>query len=87
MVVTWDTPVPQCLALHVLPSVYEYPDVITEQLEEECKKGYMSGPFSAPPFQSFVSSDLGLVPKKDQSYRMIHHLSAVACYSVSDGID
>ena len=37
------------------------------------RKGF-AGPFSQPPFPTLQMSSLGLVPKKDGDYRLIHYL-------------
>ena len=40
------------------------------------QKGRVKGPFDKPPFQNFMCSLLGLVPKKEEgSFRLIHDLS------------
>ena len=47
----------------------------------------MVGPFYEPPFNNFLVSPLGLVPKKEEGeYRVIHHLSFPEGSSVNDGI-
>jgi len=45
------------------------------------------GPFSRPPFDNFISSPLGIVPKKTPGeFRLIHHLSYPDGSSVNDFI-
>jgi len=45
------------------------------------------GPLRTPPFASFHTSPLGVVPKKDPSeFRLIHHLSYPKGNSVNDAI-
>ena len=44
------------------------------------------GPFKSPSFSNFHQSPLGLVPKRDGKFRLIHHLSYPAGESVNDGI-
>ena len=52
------------------------PNEVLEKLQKEHKKGHIEGPFSKPPFEPFIISPIGLVPKKDSGkYRMIHDLS------------
>ena len=70
-----------------LPSAYLQPKVIDETLHKECKAGRIAGPFSYPPLAHFRSSGVGLVPKKDGGWRMIHHLSAPSGSSVNDYIN
>ena len=36
------------------------PEVIDELIDQECKKGYLYGPFNEPPFESYRVSPLGL---------------------------
>lgn len=45
------------------------------KLAKESLAGRVAGPFSAPPFSPFVCSPLGLVPKSDGKFRLIHDLS------------
>ena len=45
-------------------------------MEKEISLGRIKGPFLHPPFSNFMSSPLGLVPKKEiGQYRLIHDLS------------
>jgi hypothetical protein len=46
------------------------------KLKKEMSKLRISGPFYTPPFQNFVCSPLGLVPKKEHGqFRLNHDLS------------
>ena len=57
-------------------SVHENPSIVSNKLKEESSLGRIAGPFVSPPFTPFVTSPLGLVPKKEQnSYILIHDLS------------
>ena len=48
----------------------------TTQPTEDLEKGRIEGPFSTPPFDPFIISPIGIVPKKDSGkFRMIHDLS------------
>ena len=49
--------------------------------------GQTAGPFDIPPFTNFMSSGLGVVPKKNGKLRLIHHLSAPVARSINNGID
>ena len=70
-----------------LRSALEAPLVVNAKLEKELSAGRIAGPFHAPPFHDFVSSPLGIVPKKSPNeFRLIHHLSYPAGSSVNDGI-
>lgn len=76
---TRTTPNLQSAALH--------PEVIDQMLLRECARGHIAGPFPAPPCDNLQSSGVGVVPKKDGSWRMIMHLSAPPSSSINDGID
>ena len=58
---------------------------MTEQmLKKELEKGRIAGPFQCIPFEHFISSPIGLIPKKETNkYRMIHDLS----YPHSEGVN
>jgi len=52
------------------------PQVVTKKIHREIQKGRIKGPFKEPPFNNFICSPLGLVPKKESgSFRLIHDLS------------
>ena len=71
-----------------LKSAYEYPQIVRKKIEKEVQLGRIVGPFSAPPFDNFRCSPIGLVPKRIQGeYRLIHHLSSPKGSSVNDCID
>ena len=68
-----------------LRSAQDHPHIIVSKLEREIEAGRIVGPFSSPPFPNFVSSPLGVVPKKQPSeFRLIHHLSYPEGSSVND---
>lgn len=72
---------------HNLPSPLAQPDIVTDKIAKELNSGRIAGTFHVPPFDNFVSSPLGLVPKKQPGqFRLIHHLSYPKGYSVNDGI-
>ena len=56
------------------------------KINKEIKLGRIVGPFPTPPFHDFHMSPLGLVPKRDGKFRLIHHLSYPEGGSVNDGI-
>ena len=56
-------------------SVLENEDLVSEKINSECSLGRISGPFSSPQFENYKISPLGLVPKKDGGFRIIHDLS------------
>ena len=58
-----------------------------EKIQKEVSLGRVAGPFSQPPFPTLQVSSLGLVPKKDGDYRLIHHLSYPENASINYFID
>lgn len=70
-----------------LKSAREQPSAVYAKLGKELQAGRIVGPFSVPPFSPFVTSPLGIVPKKvPNEFRLIHHLSYPDSVSVNDGI-
>lgn len=70
-----------------LISANDQPNIITDKLHKEIEAGRVAGPFSAPPFDNFVVSPLGIVPKKaPNEFRLIQHLSYPHENSVNSGI-
>ena len=52
------------------------PDEVLKKLQKEKAKKHIEGPFDSPPFDPFIVSPIGLVPKKETGkFRMIHDLS------------
>ena len=70
-----------------LHSAYQNPTTLDAVIAEERKLGRFLGPFNQPPLLSFRSSGLGLVPKHDDGWRFICHLSAPHGSSINDYID
>lgn len=70
-----------------LKSALEQPQAVRYKLLKELAAGRIRGPFPRPPFQEFVCSPLGIVPKKVPSeFRLIQHLSYPYGSSVNDFI-
>ena len=68
-------------------SAHDQPNIITDKLHKEIEAGRVAGPFSAPPFDNFVVSPLGIVPKKaPNEFRLIQHLLYPHENSVNSGI-
>jgi hypothetical protein len=67
-------------------SAHQNPEIVTQKLQKELKAGRIAGPFPKPPFEPFMVSPLGLVPKKDGGFRVIHDLSYPKGHSVNDSI-
>ncbi|XP_048761600.1 uncharacterized protein LOC125670455 isoform X1 [Ostrea edulis] len=61
--------------------------VAEEKICKEVTLGRVAGPFIEPPFPTLQVSPLGLVPKKDGDYRLIHHLSYPENASINYFID
>lgn len=70
-----------------LPSSKEFPQVITDTLNNEVLLNRVKGPFPSPPFPHLQVSPIGCVPKKNPGeFRMIHHLSYPKENSINDFI-
>ena len=70
-----------------LLSAQQNPTVVSDKLAKERNAGRISSPSRQVPLPEFVSSPLGLVPKKAPGeFRLIHHLSHPRGSSINDGI-
>ena len=68
-------------------STNNFPSVISDFISEGITNYRIAGPFPSPPFQHFISSPLGVVPKSEQGkYRVIQDLSFPKHNSVNDHI-
>lgn len=57
-------------------STLQYTWVIEDFISKGQGKGRIEGPFTSPPFEPFVFSPFGVVPKSEEGkYRVIHDLS------------
>lgn len=57
-------------------SATDHSTFVDKKIEKELLKGRIRGPFKQPPFENFVCSPLGVVPKKEPGqFRLIHDLS------------
>ena len=70
-----------------LASAHLHPEVIDNELSKECSKGHIAGPYPTPPLPNLQCSGVGVVPKKNNTWRMIMHLSAPNMLSINDGIN
>ena len=61
--------------------------MIDEALQKEVANNRTAGPYKTLPFDNLRCSGLGVVPKKDGSWRLINHLSAPAGDSINDYIE
>jgi hypothetical protein len=58
-----------------LKSVADMPELTKQKISKELAMGRIAGPFSVPLFPTLRVSPIGLVPKKNGDFRMIHNLS------------
>ncbi len=60
-----------------MPLTLQRPEVVWEKIMKEVNAGRVVGPFSKPPFEHYICSPLGLVPKAGQEgqFRLIFNLS------------
>ena len=63
-----------------------HPDFASDQLSESCRRGETAGPYPSTPFPVMRLSGIGVVPKKGNKLRLIHHLSSPRGDSVNDHI-
>ena len=70
------------------PSVQQFYAPVTSNIEKDLSLGRKAGPFSSPPFDTFVGSPMGAFEKRSSpgKYRVIHDLSWPPGQSVNDGI-
>ena len=79
------TPQPYIAKNH--QSTMQHPEVIESYLSDSLLKGRIAGPFPSPPFNDYVASPLGLVPKGNSGkFRIIHDLSFPENQSVNFNI-
>ena len=63
-------------------------DELNVKFDKELVKGRIAGPFQECPFNTFHSSPLGIIPKKEPNqFRLIHDLSYGDELSVNYHID
>ena len=79
---TRDLVVPRMLKIFHL----RHPHIIDNELAKEFAAGRVLGPFTYRPFMNLRCSGVGVVPKKQNKWRMIMHLSAPEGYSINDFI-
>ena len=70
-----------------LASAFQHPQVVDEALKKEVAENRMAGPYDNPPYNNLHCSGVGVVPKKDNGWRLINHLSAPSGNSINDFID
>ncbi|XP_033106175.1 uncharacterized protein LOC117108307 [Anneissia japonica] len=68
-------------------STREYPGVIPKYIAKGLERCRIACPFPTPPFDSFVVSPLGVIPKSSPgAFRVIHDMSFPRGSSVNEGI-
>ena len=71
-------------------STFLHPQVVSQKIEKERQASRIAGPFDTKPFPNLHLNPLGLVPKKNGDFRLIHNLSYAAAkgeaISVNEGI-
>lgn len=74
---------------HNMHSAYAQPEVVTQQLAKDCKKGFTMGPLSLADLPQVHTSRIGVIPKKHQpgQWRLIVDLSSPSGKSINDGIN
>lgn len=70
-----------------LKSVIQNPNEAVNKIMKEVRAGRIAGPFKERPLKNLRLSPIGLVPKKNGSWRLIHHLSFPKGSSLNDYID
>ncbi|CAG2199550.1 unnamed protein product [Mytilus edulis] len=75
-----------------LLSTKKFPDDVTKLVDDELRKGYLNGPFTKPPFDTYRISPIGIVEGKySKKKRLILDLSAphnnVEHHSINDLIN
>ena len=70
-----------------LPSSFQHPSTVDDNINTECNSGRNLGTFSTPPLPNFCCSGLGLVPKHDDGWGAIYHLSVPYGSRINDSID
>ena len=69
-----------------LKSASLHPQAVSDALAKEVSRGHTAGPFQEPPIQNLQCSPLGVVPKKEGTWRIIMDLSSPHGSSVNDFI-
>ena len=72
--------------LHNLKSALDNPEGVSRAIKKEVARGHTHGPFLEPPFNPFHTSPIGVVEKKDGSFRLILDLSDNHAGSVNECI-
>ena len=69
-----------------LKSAHLHPEAISAALAKEVSNSHTAGPFLSPPIPNLQCSPLGVVPKKDGTWRIIMDLSSPNSSSINDFI-
>lgn len=66
-------------------SAWENQEIFADYIEMESMVGRIAGPFDEPPHPAFISSPLGVIPKKEPgALHVIHDLSYPKSFAVND---
>ena len=60
--------------------------IVQGKIDKEVKEGRVFGPFMTTPFENLGVSPLGIVPKAQGEFRLIHYLSFPEGASVNNAI-
>ena len=60
---------------HNIPFTVGNKHILWEKIAKEVNTGRYAGPFDEIPYQNYIQSPIGLVPKKGGKHRLIFHLS------------
>ena len=81
-------PASQVISSPNWPSADDHFDQVSKIVQDDLGAGILFGPFSDPPFQHYIISPLGAIPKRGSSkIRIIHDLSYPVSHSVNALID
>ena len=70
-----------------LPSSFQHPSTLDDNITAECDMGCVLGSFKTPPLPNFHCSGLALVHKHDGGWHAIYHLSTPYGSNINDSID
>ena len=70
-----------------LPSSFQHPSTLDNNITTEYNTGRILGPFGTPPLHNFWCSGLGLVPKHNSGWWAIYHFSTPYGSNINDSID
>ena len=63
-----------------LQSAFLHPEAVSDAQAKEVSRGHTAGPFQSPPIANLQCSVLGVVPKKDGTWRIIMDLVVIIMF-------